>query len=86
MGRQPLGEKAMTDAERQRRRRERLRKGRPQTPAAIIDALRKANAALRREIERLRQDTRGARSRGASDEPRADPQARQWSMPHKAQP
>lgn len=37
----------MTDAERQRRRRELLRRERPETPAAIIDALRKENARLR---------------------------------------
>jgi hypothetical protein len=51
MGRHPEGERPMTDAERQRKRRARLREGRPQTPAAIIDALRKENAKLRAELE-----------------------------------
>ncbi len=43
----------MTDAERQRKRRERLRQERgpvDPSPAAIIDALRKENAALRRQV------------------------------------
>ena len=53
MPRHALGEKPMTDAERQRKRRERLRQeqGQPdQSPAAMIDALRKENAALRRQL------------------------------------
>ena len=41
----------LTNAERQRRRRERLRQERgEQTPAALIDALRKENAAVRRQL------------------------------------
>lgn len=53
MPRQPLGDQPMTDAERQRKRRERLRQERgpvDPSPAAIIDALRKENAALRRRL------------------------------------
>ena len=69
MPRKPLGDRPMTAAERQRRHRARLRKGRPKTPAQIIDALRKENARLRRlnassmkEIERLRRSM-GVRSK-----------------------
>ena len=47
MPRQPLGERAMTDAERQRKRRERLRQERPTPPNPLH--------AAQREIERLRQ-------------------------------
>ena len=53
----------MTDTERTRKRRERLRQERgPQSPAAIIDALRKENAALRRQ-------------QATKDEPAAAPKA-----------
>ena len=53
MPRHALGDKPMTDAERQRKRRERLRQERGQvdpSPTAIIDGLRKENAELRRQL------------------------------------
>jgi hypothetical protein len=55
MPRRPLGEKAMTDAERQRKRRERLRK---ETPA-LSDRQKLARAQA--EIARLREATATAR-------------------------
>ena len=53
MPRQPLGDQAMTATERTRKRRERLRQERgpaDQSPAAVIDALRKKNAALLQQL------------------------------------
>jgi hypothetical protein len=47
----PLGDKPMTATERQRKRRARLKRERgKQTPGALIYALRKENAALRRAL------------------------------------
>jgi hypothetical protein len=48
----PIGDRPMTATERTRKRRERLRRerGADPSPAAIIDALRKENAALRRQL------------------------------------
>lgn len=51
MPRRPDGDKAMTGAERQRLWRERLKRERgTPTPGQVILALRKENAALRRQL------------------------------------
>lgn len=52
MSRRPIGERAMTDGERQQRRRRRLREQRPSPDAEIMrqrdDAIRERRAALAR--------------------------------------
>jgi hypothetical protein len=72
MGRKPVGEKAMTDAERQRRRREKLR-GAATSPSVtelsrneepVDERLRKRNEWLERENKRLRKDARDWRDYG----------------------
>jgi hypothetical protein len=57
MGRPPIGDRAMSDAERQRRRRERLSKAAGPKPAKRAAKRARASAELieaRAEIERLR--------------------------------
>jgi hypothetical protein len=55
MGRPPIGKQAMSDAERQRRRRAKLRGGKPRTERLIADVTRleAENVALRRRIAKL---------------------------------
>jgi hypothetical protein len=55
MGRPPIGTQAMSDAERQRRRRAKLRGGKPRTERLIADVTRleAENVALRRRIAKL---------------------------------
>jgi len=65
---EPHGDQPMTDAERQRKRRDRLRQERgitEQTPAALIDALRNENAALRRQLAAAYADVIEARQEAA---------------------
>src|SRR5664279_4126265 len=63
MGRPPIGERAMTAAERQRLRRERLR----QTAAPATDSA--DLIAARAEIERLRAELAAQHSRGRREPP-----------------
>jgi hypothetical protein len=61
-GRKPLGDRAMTDAERQRKRRERLRQAKKDSVTAarheIEDATKKRIAWLEKENKRLRKDVK----------------------------
>ena len=52
MGRRPLGERAMTAVERQRRRREKLRAQQPLKPD--VGKLEAENERLRKQVERLK--------------------------------
>ena len=69
MPRYPDGDRAMTDAERQRKRRARLRqeRGQDSSPDAVIDALRKENACLR-ERDDGRRDQYAALDKAARQE------------------
>jgi hypothetical protein len=71
MGRKPVGKKAMTDAERQQRRRQRLRQAKAnsvtdgmsrngdRTDAAVLEALRKKIEQLEKQNKRLYEDAKG---------------------------
>src|SRR5262249_47615873 len=69
MGRKPVGDKAMTDAERQRRRRQRLRAAQENSVTSRNDGvsddkIRKRIEWLERENKRLRKDAKEWRDYG----------------------
>jgi chromosome segregation ATPase len=63
MGRKPQGDRAMTDAERQRRRRQRLREAKAELGQAeadsVTDELSRKVERLQKANKRLREDARG---------------------------